>query len=201
MPSAVETSSKVQVKNLTYSNYQFKLRNTFFYKFWQIICGQLSQVRIPLELPIMRSVPCIHPQLMHGTSILTPVSKILLALFHPEEKIFSTELKTIRSSWSYSIKCWIMTHRPPLSRGNPPLVVNRLPAFFLRNVHPESGQENLQIWFFLDSDDDIVSGNGKPPDLVVLHSDDDIVSGNRSGSDIENGIFEEIARLESLSHW
>ena len=51
----------------------------------------------------------------------------------------------------------------------------------------------------LDSDNDIVSGNTKLPELVVLDSDDDIAPGSRSVSDIENGIFEEIARLDSLN--
>ena len=95
---------------------------------------------------------------------------------------------------SQSVTSYLSEECPQSERARKPLDLGALDS----DDDIVYGDRKLPELVVLDSDDDIVSGDRKLPELVVLDSDVDIVSGDRSVSDIENGIFEEIARLDSL---
>ena len=98
------------------------------------------------------------------------------------------------STGSQSVTSFLSEECPPSKRARKPLDSGALDS----DDDIVSGNRKLPELVVLDSDEDIVSGDRKLPEFFVLDSDDDIVSGNRSVSDIENRIFEEIARLDSL---
>ena len=118
------------------------------------------------------------------------------------------------STGSQSVTSFLFKECPPSKRARKPPdwgaldsdddIVSgdrKFPEFVVLDSDDDiaSGDGKLPELVVLDFNDDIVSGDRKLPELVVLDSDDDIVSGNRSVSDIENGIVEEIARLDSLN--